>query len=1028
MHQLISFFLNKPRLNYVLLLFLFIIGIYSYTVIPKELFPDVETDTVTVTGAYAGASADTLDKMAVTEIEDAVSNISDIEEVRSYISANQFTVILELTDNADKQRVLNDVKDAIELILPDLPSDMDEPSVVIAKRKIPLIQVTISSDTHTTGELIEVAKEIKTEMSKIEHLTDIAIYGEGDPELDIKVDTAKLRAYDVDADSFFAALQKLSYIFPIGKIEQYGSHRFLSTYNGKKEPAELMDTVIKVGTQKIRLGDVATVTKKYSDSATLGSFNGLTSMNINISKAETGNAIELSRIVKAKLAEMEAAYPGIKLQTFSDTSVYIRNRLNTVTSNILFGLILVTLSMYILINKRIAFIVAMGIPVSFIVGIVFFHQVGYSINMISLLGALIAIGVIVDDAIIVAENIQRHIEEGWSPKEAALTGAKEVAMPVLAASLTTVFAFLPMLILSGNMGAFIKMIPVAIGVLILASLIESFIFLPLHAQHLLSPKDKELNWDRVNHLFKTVLRYLIHYRKTSVTLFLIIVPILIVIGFATSRFQFFPQFDGTQLYVSGKLDVNMKVEETFEVAKAIEKRILEHKDELYIESISSVAGFRMDATNQGENAPYFMYMFIDLKKSKEDNVVEKYITPYLSFDYDGEDRVREEKSFAIAEKLRKILDGVDKEFAFQEFEVRGQRAGVVKTDIELQFISPDDGKLLATLEKVKTRLGAIDGVYNIVDDAKEGIAEIKMRVNPYGEDLGIDETTIATQLSQYYLENEKAKSFDEGGIVEIVVSDLNKDHLDRLEAFQLHVPGSLQKVALHDVAEFIEIRNFEKIKKIDGSKRKTVYANVHPETVTATDVMEEIRPFLDEVTEDPQISLALGGEAEQTAQMKVEMGMAALIAMFLMFMTLLIMFDSFKYTVMILSVIPLSLLGMLMGHFIMGMNLTMPSIIGALGLAGVVINDGIIMLDFIRRTTDSAALLDRASLRLRPIVLTSITTLIGLSTLIFFPSGQAKILQPLAVSLGFGLFWGTILNLLYLPTLYAVVNKIKEKN
>ena len=683
-----------------------------------------------------------------------------------------------------------------------------------------------------------------------------------------------------------------------------------------------MDTVIKVGTQKIRLGDVATVTKKYSDSATLGSFNGLTSMNINISKAETGNAIELSRIVKAKLAEMEAAYPGIKLQTFSDTSVYIRNRLNTVTSNILFGLILVTLSMYILINKRIAFIVAMGIPVSFIVGIVFFHQVGYSINMISLLGALIAIGVIVDDAIIVAENIQRHIEEGWSPKEAALTGAKEVAMPVLAASLTTVFAFLPMLILSGNMGAFIKMIPVAIGVLILASLIESFIFLPLHAQHLLSPKDKELNWDRVNHLFKTVLRYLIHYRKTSVTLFLIIVPILIVIGFATSRFQFFPQFDGTQLYVSGKLDVNMKVEETFEVAKAIEKRILEHKDELYIESISSVAGFRMDATNQGENAPYFMYMFIDLKKSKEDNVVEKYITPYLSFDYDGEDRVREEKSFAIAEKLRKILDGVDREFAFQEFEVRGQRAGVVKTDIELQFISPDDGKLLATLEKVKTRLGAIDGVYNIVDDAKEGIAEIKMRVNPYGEDLGIDETTIATQLSQYYLENEKAKSFDEGGIVEIVVSDLNKDHLDRLEAFQLHVPGSLQKVALHDVAEFIEIRNFEKIKKIDGSKRKTVYANVHPETVTATDVMEEIRPFLDEVTEDPQISLALGGEAEQTAQMKVEMGMAALIAMFLMFMTLLIMFDSFKYTVMILSVIPLSLLGMLMGHFIMGMNLT----------------------------------------------------------------------------------------------------------
>lgn len=1028
MQQLIAFFLNKPKLNYLLLAFLFIIGIYSYSVISKEMFPNIESDSIRISGSYAGASADTLDKMAVTEIEDKVSNISGIEEVKSYISANSFSILLELSDNTDKQQVLNDVKDAIELVTPDLPTDMNKPTAILSVHKIPLIQITVSSNKYSKGELIDIAKSIKTEMSKIEHLTDISIYGEGDTEFDIKIDTKKLIAYGINSDEFFTTVQRLFYIFPIGKIEQKGSHRFLSTYNGKKTSDELLNTIIKIGNKKIMLKDVATVEKKYSDSATIGSFNGKTSININISKAKTGNAIELSKTIKDKLKSLEKNYPEITLQTYSDTSVYIRSRLNTVTSNITFGLILVTLCMYLLINKRISFVVSLGIPTSFIIGVIFFHFSGYSINMISLLGALIALGVIVDDAIIIAENIQRHIEEGYPPKEAALMGAKEVAIPVIAASITTVFAFMPMLILSGEMGSFIKIIPIAISVLILASLIESFIFLPLHSQHILSAKDKELDWQKATDFYKKILKYLLHFRKSSLLFFIVVTPFLIFLGFKNIKFQFFPQFDGVQLYVSGKLDVNTKVEETFLVAREIEKKILDKKDELFIDSVSAVSGFRMDATGMSESAPYLMYMFLDLKKEKEDNFVDKYITPYLSFDYDDEDRVRERKSFEIEQQVRELLQGAEKEFGFLEFEVKGQKAGVVKTDIEIQFLSNNDQKLLQTLKLLKEELAKINGVYDILDDAKEGISEIKLKINPYGEMLGVNETALASQLSSYYLENSKAKSFDNAGIVEIIISELNIDKLNELKNFQITLPSSGQKIAISNVVDFIEIKNFEKINKEGGKKRKAVYANVDPKTITASEVMKKIDPLLQKITEDSEIELAIKGEAEKNKQLAIEMGMATIVAILLMFMTLLIMFDSFKYTIMILSVIPLSLLGMLGGHYIMGMNLTMPSIIGALGLAGVVINDGIIMLDFIRNAKTHSELLLRAALRVRPIFLTSITTLIGLATLIFFPSGQAKILQPIAISLGFGLFWGTLLNLLYLPVLYAIINKIKEKN
>jgi multidrug efflux pump subunit AcrB len=1024
MAAIIEFFLLRPRLNYFLLIFLFGAGIYSYKTMPKEIFPPIITDKISITGSYAGTSPETLDKMAVANIEDNINNISGIKKVESSIRSGQFSIILELADNEDKHDILSKVKDAISEAKRDFPSDMKEPSASFFKQNIPLILVNISSNKLSNDTLIEIAKEFKKKLATIKNLTDLTIYGEGTKEFRVVINSDKVKAFGLDPSAVSSAIAGLYSIFPIGKIEG-NEHFFISTFNGAKDVETFLNTYIKIGDKRLLVKDVANITKQYAKSDTYSSFNGKNTITINVAKAKEGNSITLAKRVKSEVAALQKQFPDIEAGTFSDTSVYIRNRLNTVVSNIMFGLVLVGLVMYLLINKRISFVVVIGIPTSFVVSLVFLDYSGYSINMMTLLGALIAIGVIVDDAIIVAENIQRHIEEGMDKAQAAIVGTKEVIAPVLTASITTVFAFIPMLLVSGELGEFIKLIPIAISVLILASLIESFIFLPLHCKHALNPKEKPLSWQRANNIYKKIIARLIHHRWMMVIFFWIAVPLLTIGGFSQMNFKLFPTFDGDQMNISCKLPVGTTLEENFDIARELEEYIIKSIDKYYIDSVTTISGFRMDSKGEGEIGNNYFHIFIDLHKIVPGNFVAKYITPYFSFDYDGSGMTRLEKSYVIEEKMRKDLTQFMKKHKTDEFEVRGPNAGIVKLPIEIFIQSNDEEYTKETIVQLKSAMKKIDGVKWVGDDAKVGVSEIKLRVNSYGQRLGVTESYLSNMLEKYFLEASYSKAFDKDGLVEIVLEDSNKNSFETLKNFSLRLDNG-SEVRLSDVADFIQIQNYEKLNKVGGQKRQTVFGDIDT-TTTATLVLKELEPLIEKIKKDNRAKIVFGGEKEKNEQILEEFTLAALLALVLIFITLLVMFDSILISLIVLSIVPFSLLGVVFGHMIMGMGLTMPSIIGALGLAGVVINDGIIMLDFIKKTKSVEELLERAKLRLRPIILTSVTTLAGLSTLIFFPSGQAVILQPLAVSLGFGLFWGTVLNLLYLPALFALVSHTKEE-
>lgn len=1022
--NIIAFFLNNHRFNHTLLAFMLLAGVFAYQEMPKEFFPPITLDKIMITGAYPGAGADALDKMAVSPLEEEVNNITGVEKVESVIRAGYFSTILTLQEGADKNQLFNKVKDAISVARRDMPSDMEEPTALFMEPEIPLIIVNIAGGNGDPKRLIEIAKTLKSRLSEVKNLTKIQIYGESDRQLLITLDSERIRAYGLSPQALSQAIGQLSNIFPIGKIEERGGrHFYLTSFGGEKTEEALLNTLIGVGNKRVFLGDVATVQKGYARGETLSSFNGSPSLSVNVAKAKEGNAMALAKQVKQIAAELDAEYPEVTIGTFSDTSVYIRNRLNTVTSSIFFGLVLVAFAMYLLINKRISLVVTMGIPVAFVISLVVLNAMDESINMISLLGALIAIGVIVDDAIIVAENIQRHIEEGYPPKEAALLGAQEMVAPVIAASLTTVFAFLPMLMLTGEIGMFIKIIPIAISVLILAALIESFIFLPLHCAQLLTPRERELNWTPVLTLYEKIIRLLIHYKKSTLLFFWVGVPLMIVLGFGWMKFQFFPEFDATQVNITGKLPVDTTLEETYAVTLALSQALEAYRDVYHLDTITAIAGFRMNAQGMADGGSNLFHLFVDLHKLRPQNFVDRFITPYFSLDYDESDQIREIQSGEIERRLTQDLAGFKAQYGLEEFDIKGTGAGVVATDLEVAVIAKDDTLASASVQKIRLAMEAIEGVVRIHDDAQRGLAELKLRITPYGRQLGLSEAALHLALSDFFLEAKRGRAMDDDGILELVTVDARRDLLQTLQNFPVTL-GDGRIVALDEVAEPIEVSNYEKLKKVGGQKRRTVYADV--DGITASEALAQLRPVLDEVAAAPGVKLVLGGEKEKSDQLARQMLMASAVAMFLIFMTLLVEFNAFRLTLMILSVIPLSLLGVILGHAVMGLNLTMPSMIGALGLAGVVVNGGIIMLDFVRGTTTIDTLIARARLRVRPIFLTTITTLVGLSLLVFFPSGQAVVLQPLAVSLGFGLFWGTVLNLVYIPVFYALLNRIKD--
>ncbi len=1032
----IRFAVDKPIINHILMVFMLVLSLFAYQNIAKEIFPPSTLDQISVQGGYVGTSADVLDKMVVTSIEDELKSLPEIDTLYTSIQNGSFSINADIKPGSDTQLVLSDVKDIISKTRRDLPADMDEPIARIVVHEYPLLLVAVSGDVEKKA-LIDAADALKSKLALIHDLSSIEIRGDTDEEVIITLDQKKLDAYGLDKSGVYQAISTISSIFPAGTLDGQGDHLYISTINGEKSAKALGETLLSVGGKSFRLEDIAEVYYGLGDPTQISHYNGKQNISLNINKSKEGNAIALSKEIRKILVDFNEKYEDVRFEAYTDTSIWIKNRLNLVSSNILFGLILVFMALFLSVNMRIAWVVGIGIPASFIITLIIMEMIGYSLNMLTLLGALIALGMLVDEAIVVAENIYRHMEMGKTPRDAAIEGALEMFPAVLTATLTTVFAFLPLLIMSGKMGMFMQVLPVMISVLLVSSLFEAFYFLPLHSKEFFAmgtfkqEKHGGSFWKGWVKWYQGFLGRLLHHKKRSLSIILILI-ILGTFGMAKiTKFQLFPEFDAQQVYLNGKVNINNDLQDTEVYVTQIEEALLEILDEKEMDSVTSVIGFKFNKDQSFELGENLFQIFINLHEKAPENFFDKYINPVFSLEYDGSDMIRERLSQEIAKEIQERVvpkfkaQELHEEKLYEEFNVYVQQAGIVSNDIEIGFEHPDRDKMLAAMKRVEEKLESIKGVEDIADNANEGERELKLRVNEYGQQLGFSEGYVTSVLKGAFLKAEYAKMFNKEGLVRVKIEDLYKEDSSAIKNFQLTTPDGEKVVRLSDICDFTYQKSFVKIFKEDGEKVRSLYARVEKKIITPVEVMQQLKPLLDEI-QNEGVKIIIKGEEKENVKLKKELGQALMIALFLIFITLVWMFNSLVLPLIILTTIPLSLFGALVGTKLMGIHMTMPGMMGVIGLAGVVVNDGLIMLDFIKGSKNYAQIQEKAGMRLRPILLTSVTTVLGLSSLMFFASGQALILQPMAISLGFGIAWATVLNLYYVPLMYAVIYRVKR--
>ncbi|WP_456479369.1 efflux RND transporter permease subunit [Nautilia sp.] len=1022
MKKFIEFFIKNAVFTHTLFIIVIISAVIAYKNVAKELFPPATLDKILIQGAYPGASPETLDKMAVGQIEDDLKSYQEVSSIESVIRNGSFTITVNLKPNSDKLELLSEFKSITSNLKKDLPSDMNEPTVTIAKKAFPLMFISIASDVLSKDELLNHADNVKKLLSRIKDLTKIDIRGDSDKNIYFELNNKKIEALGINKSQLINVLSQVSTIFPVGKIE--GSrHYFISMY--PKNVNEFKNMIISVGKIKIRLKDIADVKKEYATPTQIGKYNGIPNITIDVRKGESGDAIAISKKIRKILKTYHKKHPEVTFGISTDTSKWVRNRFNTVVSNIVFGLILVFFVMWIFLNWRISLVVTMGIPTSFAIAMIALDYYNFSLNLLSMLGALIALGMIVDEAIVVGENIYRHMQMGKDKVTAAIEGTSEVFWPVMAAAMTTVLAFLPMLLIKGEIGVFIKILPVMITILILSSLFEAFVFLPLHSKEILKVEEsnKDRFWRAFSGLYKKILTLFFRFRFAALAFFLIIVPLLIGIGMKHSKFQLFPDFDASQIYVNGKFESNFTITQTAEAIKKIERDLKKYVGG-DVEGFTTVVGMQMNSKGEANVGENYFHIFVDLNDKKPSDFYNKYIAPLFQ-PIKVENQIRTHTAQQLAQMFKKDFSEI-KIPGMTELNVIVPQAGVVKSDIVISLGGKNQKEIIKALKELESFMRRIKGVYNIYDDAEMGADELKLKINPYGQKLGFTQIGIFNELRGFFAEAEFDKSFDKDGIVKIILKDKHKDSFGELKHFRVNIPGTDQYIELDKVCDFIITKAFKKIHKYDGIAAKTVYATLNKKIITTADFYKKAAGILKKFKKEG-LTVIIGGAAKTSKAFIKDLEEALVVAVLLIFLILVLMFNSAVLPFVIISVIPLSFLGVIAGNMIMDMNMTMLGMIGIVGLAGVVVNDGIVMIDFIKRAESVEGVLEFASHRLRPVLLTSITTFFGLLTLMFFPSGQSAILQPLAIALGFGLAWGTVLNLFYLPIFYYILRRKRLK-
>ena len=1040
---------NNPVLANMLMIIIIVFGLYAWINLPRELTPEIALQSANVTTLYPGASPEEVEKLVSAPIEDAIEeNVNKIAFLFSTSSEGRSVISIDFEEMNDREfdKEMENLRTAVEGVN-ELPAEiLDDPKVeeLDVSSGFPMLTIVVGGTISET-QMRDIAENLKDEILDIKNIASVQISGLREREIWIEVDPDRLKAYQIPIASVVAAIGASNLNLPAGTMELGNTEFMVRTMGEFANPDTIGETIIAVqptGTP-LRLKDIATVSDTYEEARTLSRISGAPSISLSAQKKTEGNTIALVAELRELVKEWKRDLPeGAELTAVNDYSVILKERLGILETNALFGLILVVLMLLLFIGWRNAMFAALGIPVAFMATFWFMSVGGYTLSGVSLFGLILVVGIVVDDAIVVVENIYRHIEAGEPPKVAAIRGAEEVGWPVLAASLTTICAFGPLMFMTGVSGQFMRVVPIMAILVLLASLFEVFVILPAHVAEWGRPKPRTgrsrleglrtrssgafsltvvivgfLAWfgtvfDLIRNRYIRILKVTIRRRYAFVGSVLFIGLIACVGAFVVLDKELFPGEDFPQFYVKAEMPPSYGIQETTDIIAQIEEaaKTLPSSE---VAAIVSNIGIHTPTSGILEGVTYgsnFGEVIIELTPKQERTR--------------GVDDI-------IAELRGKTttISGIEQlNFITQE---GGPPSGA---DVEVKVKGPRFEQLTELTDILKASLMQMDGVYDIRDDFRTGKSELRIYLKPEkAHQYGLTTFQVA-QTVRTAIEGAKATTYREADEAIDVIVKYEEDNLTNLvELSNLLIAtptGAI--VPLKDVADITEEKGYSEIRRFDGERAITVYASIDRQRTTAVEANQALMStFADVQALYPGYQLDFRGIFDEIIESFSNLWRLFIVGMLLIYVVLGAQFKSFIQPIIIMFAVPFGMIGAMVGLLISNATLSIVAMFGIVALSGIVVNDSIVLIDFINKYRERGfnkwyAILKGGSIRLRPIILTSLTTIFGLIPMAVGLGGKSPIWMPMAYTIIFGLSFATTMTLFVMPALYAITTDLRR--
>ncbi|HDH05990.1 MAG TPA: efflux RND transporter permease subunit [Nitrospirae bacterium] len=1016
-----------------LLMIIFIVGglVMGYA-IKQEVFPELELDLVRVTVAYPGAGPEEVEDGIILKIEENLSGITGIKEIKSVAAEGFGRVTAEILPGEDVDLIIQDIKAEVDSIT-TFPEDAEKPVVAKIVNQREVVSVVVYGNAPERS-LREQAEAVREDLLAMPEITQVKLRGVRPYEISIEVREETLRRYGLTLRSIADRIRQASTDLPGGAVKSGGGEILIRTKEKRYKGTEYAGITIleNIDGTGLKLGDIAEVRDTFRETDEYARFNGLPAAMVAVYRVGNQKPLEISGIVKQYVEQKRRAMPdSIKLSIWNDFTEYYRGRIDLLLKNAFIGLILIFLVLGLFLQIRLAMWVMLGIPISFLGAVLLMPSLDVSINMLSLFAFILALGIVVDDAIIVGENIYTHRGKKEPYINAAVNGATEVAQPVIFSVLTTIAAFLPLIFVSGTMGKFIRVIPFVVIPILAVSLIESLLILPAHlsfGRHTKPAGTITRFIDGIRQGFggrlerfiagpyQRFLSLCLQYRHTTLAVSIAILLISFgIVGGGIVKFRFMPEVDGDLITASIKMPIGAPVEETAKAEDYLAQKAREIIDEYdrelpegksILRHIYSTVGGTILYGHAGESASsgsHLAEVALLLTQSEQRGVPASEISRKWrekAGDVPGADSV------TFVSNLVRFGKNIDIQFAHEDFNV-----------------------LADAVAGIKNALAAYPGVSDITDNFAKGKRELKVRLRPEARALGITGEKLGRQVRAAFFGVEALRIQRGRNEVKVMLRYPKEERrsLGDLESMRIRTPGG-GEIPFTQAAYVQEGRGFGEINRTDRKRVVNVSASVDNNVANAEEILIDLKnTVLSRLTRDyPGLTYNLEGEEKERTDSMGSMGKGFMLALLMIYTLLAIPFRSYIQPFIIMASIPFGFVGALIGHLVMGYSLSILSIFGIVALTGVVVNDSLLLINFINRKRREGlepeqAVAEAARRRFRPIILTSLTTSLGLTPIILERSVQAQFLIPMAISLGFGILFATLITLLLIPALYLIL-------